>query len=738
MEYEKHFFRRSSLLVIFYLCCMIFFVCILYDAQIVHGADYLSESTTQVTTTQAVKTFRGPITDRNGKVLVSNRQIYTVTFDPELVEDDLSITPGEGNTVHSESVAQAMLRLLRLLQEQGIAWEDGLPVSQNMPWSYTIQDVTGTQRVRFQNFLRDRDWSSTEITADTKMPLMSGTLVREFALSASSALSADQLMELLRKDFGIPQSFTPQEARLVLGVLYELRLRTLEHNAATVPYFLAEDVSVELISLLNDGGFSGAVVDSKAVRQYHTDYAAHILGRIGAIPDRETLDALNEPYNTAKEAGEEDLSAYHHYQLNEQVGRDGAELAFESWLRGREGTRAITTDQNGKITSELYTIDPQPGGTVALTIDIDFQAKVEAALASGVETAKAGARNDEERERMKTIGGAAAVVSVKDSEILALATYPTYSQRTYQEDLETLSQDPAAPYTNRAVNGAYTPGSTFKPMTAVAALESGVIDTKTKINATGHWTYPGDPNSYANCWLYNSSRGRHGRINVSEAITVSCNFFFAEMGYQLGLDRLNEYAAAFGLGEHTGIEISERVGSRHENAPGEDQSPWAGFGQAQQLYTPLQLANYIAVLLRGGQRVDAHLLRDVTSYDGSSVLYTHQPEVLSEISISEETLAAVKKGMGDLVTKGSLAGEFKDCIVTAGAKTGSAQVGDVVANGVFVCFAPFEEPEIAVAVVIEQGRSGAALASTAVQILNDYFSPDDIGYAVVPEGELLP
>ena len=157
----------------------------------------------------------------------------------------------------------------------------------------------------------------------------------------------------------------------------------LFRSAATVPYLLAEDVEVELISLLNDGRFSGAVVDSKAVRQYHTDYAAHILGRIGSIPDREAQAALNEPYNTAKEAGE-DLSGYHYYQLNEQVGKDGVELAFESWLRGREGTRAITTDQNGKITSELYTIDPQPGGTVALTIDIDFQAKVEAALASGV------------------------------------------------------------------------------------------------------------------------------------------------------------------------------------------------------------------------------------------------------------------------------------------------------------------------------------------------------------------
>ena len=452
---------------------------------------------------------------------------------------------------------------------------------------------------------------------------------------------------------------------------------------------------------------------------------------------REAQAALNEPYNTAKEAGE-DLSGYHYYQLNEQVGKDGVELAFESWLRGREGTRAITTDQNGKITSELYTIDPQPGGTVALTIDIDFQAKVEAALANGVEAARAGAKNDEERERMKTIGGAAAVVSVKDGEILSLATYPSYSQRTYQEDYGTLSQDPAAPYTNRAVNGAYTPGSTFKPMTAAAALESGIIDPKTKINATGHWTYPGDPNSYANCWLYNSSGGRHGKINVSEALTVSCNYFFAEMGYQLGMERLNEYAAAFGLGEHTGIEISERTGARHENTPGEDQSPWAGFGQAQQVYTPLQLANYIATLLRGGQRLDAHLLRDVTSYDGGAVLYTHQPEILADLSLSEETLTAVKKGMGDLVTTGSLAGEFKNCTVTAGAKTGSAQVGDVVPDGVFVCFAPFEDPEIAVAVVIEQGRSGAALAPIAVQILNDYFTPGDTGYTVVPEGTLLP
>ena len=737
MEHEKNFFRRSNLLIIFYVVCLVLFVGVLYDAQIVHGADYRSQSSTQVTTSRTVESFRGIVTDCNGKVLVSNREIYTVTFDTSLVGDEPDLEPGEGNTVHSESVARAVLRLVRLFQQQGVEWDDGLPVSAHLPFSYTFADMTGAQRLRFQNFLTDRDWSPTEISAATKLPLMSDKLLKDSGLTASSALSAQQLIDLMRADFGIPADFTNYEARLVLGILYELRLRTLEKGAATVPYVLAEDISVELISLLNDGGFSGTVVSSRAVREYHTDSAAHILGRVGAIYDREERDALNAPYNEAREAGE-DTSAYHYYSLDDQVGKSGVELAFESYLRGKSGIRAITTNQEGKITSELYSTEPQPGGTVALTIDIDFQAQVERALAAGVEATKESARTEEEQERMKTIGGAAAVVSVADSSVLALATYPSYSQRTYDEDYPEFSQNPASPYTNRAVNAPYAPGSTFKPMTAIAALESGIIDTRTRINDTGTWRYPGDPNSYANCWIYNSSRGRHGKINVSEAITLSCNYFFAEMGYQLTIDRLNEYAAAFGLGEHTGIEINERVGRRHENQPGEDQAPWAGFGQASQEYTPLQLANYIAVLLRGGQRLDAHLLRDITSYDGSAVIYEHQPEVLSEVSISEENLAAVKKGMGDLVTKGDLAGTFQNCIVTAGAKTGSAQVGDVFANGVFVCFAPFEEPEIAVAVVIEQGRSGASLAATAVEILNDYFAPSEIGYAVAPEGTLLP
>lgn len=734
MENEKHFFRRTNFLIGAYVLCLLLFVGILYDAQIVNGADYLSQSTIQVTTTQIVESSRGIITDRNGKILVSNREIYTVTFDPGQVKDGPATEDG---AAQGESAASALLRLLRLLQSQGLTWEDGLPVSTAAPYAYTFPEATGTQRVRFQNFLADRGWSSTEITPATKLPLMSESLQKRFELTTSSALSASQLMELMEEEFHIPDSFTQQESRMVLGVLYELRLRTLARNAATVPYYLAEDIPVELISILNDGGFSGVVVGSRSVRQYHTDYAAHILGRVGAIYDREELDALNAPYNAAKEAGE-NTDSFHRYQMDEQVGKNGVELAFESYLRGRDGTRMITTNQDGKITSELYSIQPQPGGTVALTIDIDFQAQVEAALARGVEQVKAGAKDEQEALRMERVGGAAVVVGVKDSEILASATYPTYSQRTYLEDSETLSQDPAAPYTNRAVNSAYAPGSTFKPLTAVAALESGIITTKQRINATGTWYYPGDPNSVARCWLYRSSRGIHGRINVSDALTVSCNYFFAEMGYQLGMDRLNEFAAGFGLGEHTGIELGERTGVRHENKPGEDQSPWAGFGQASQEYTPLQLAGYIATLVRGGTRLDAHLLKNITSYDGSALLYQHQPQILSEVAMSEETLEAVKKGMGDLVTKGSIASDFAGCTVTAGAKTGSAQVGEENANGVFVCFAPFDDPEIAVAIVMEQGRSGSALAATAVEILNSYFSPGDIGIITAPEGALLP
>jgi len=732
---EKRFFRRADFLLGFFALCLIFFVWILYDAQIVNGKDYLARSTVQRTKTETIETSRGIIKDTNGKVLVSNQEIYTVTFDTDLV-------PDEEGVPRSETVARAVLRLLRLCQSCGVSWDDGLPVSMNAPFSYTLSDISTTQRNRFQNYLKDRKWSDSELTAASMQPLMSTSLRQKLQLDGSSILTADKLIELMRAGdtgFGIPEDFTDEEARLTLGVLYELRLRKLGGTlATTAPYVLAENISVEMISLLNDGMFSGAVVSSRSERQYHTEHAPHILGRVASIDSQEERAALNAPWTAAKEAGE-DTSAYRYYRNDDKVGKEGVEKAFETWLAGRDGSRLITTNQEGKITSEIYSIQPEPGGAVALTLDIDFQAEVEAILEQSVQKMnEADELNGEGPADENTRGAAAAVVSIADSSILALATYPTYSLMTYQEDLAEYSQDPRRPYTNRAIAGTYAPGSTFKMVTAAAALESGIITPNTKINATGSWVYPGDPNSHANCWLYNTTGGRHGSINVSRAITVSCNYFFAQMGYDLGLTRLNEFAAAFGLGQPTGIELWERVGTLPVNNPGEDQAPWAAFGQSNQAFTPLQLANYIATLARGGVRYDAHLLKNVSAYDGSGVIYTHEPQVLSDLELSDTTLAAIRQGMGNLVTNGDLTRYFKNCVVTAGAKTGSAQLGNDMTNGVFVCFAPYDNPEIALAVVIERGGSGSAVADTAVNILNAYFAPSEIGVITAPEGVLLP
>ena len=287
---------------------------------------------------------------------------------------------------------------------------------------------------------------------------------------------------------------------------------------------------------------------------------------------------------------------------------------------------------------------------------------------------------------------------------------------------------------NRAVSGTYPPGSTLKPATAVAALESGATTPTETLYDTGYWKYPSSSWS-GGTWCWN--RSGHGAVNVTSAITNSCNYYFAEMGYRMGLDTLNDYYAAFGLGEHTGIEIGDSAGLRASEEAGSDQAPWAAYGQANQLYTPLQLANYIATLVSGGKHCAAHLLKTVKSYDNSAVIATGSTEPLNTVEMSASTLESVKRGMLGYTT-GSLSAYFSRCVVSAGAKTGTAQLGgETKNNGVFVCFAPYEEPEIAVALVMERGGAGATLASTAVDILNAYFENPNAA-TVSAENTLLP
>ena len=372
---------------------------------------------------------------------------------------------------------------------------------------------------------------------------------------------------------------------------------------------------------------------------------------------------------------------------------------------------------------------------MALTLDIDLQADVERALAETI----TGMIDEDSNER----GGAAAVVSVGSGEVLALASYPTYDLSTFNEDYEELVADERLPMFNRATQGIYAPGSTFKMCTAVAALESGIITPSSIIQDRGIYTYYRDPQPM--CWVYRQGGSTHGRINVTQAITESCNYFFYEVGRLTGIRTLDSYASQFGLGQSTGIEIGDSSGvlaspewaDSHNQEWTDGQTITAAIGQSYNLFTPLQLANYIATLVGGGEHYQAHLLKNVKEYDNSRLLYVYDDEPLNTVEMSDSTTEAVTKGMHELTVSGGVAFAFRDCVVSAGAKTGSAQVGTDIANGVFVAYAPYEDPEIAVAIVIEKGGSGAALATTAVEIINSWFSHTQDDSAAMGENTLL-
>lgn len=660
--------RRVIALLAFFGAFLLLFAAVLYDAQILHGGENRAKSISSNAASETVTASRGIITDRNGKVLVSNRLAYTLVFDRSGFDDDAALNA-------------AILRLVQLCEETGTGWNDTLPIG------------------RVGNFLRySNARSETFDKFIEKNELTSGA-------------SGRQLLSELRELYHVDESLSEREARLIVGVRYELHSRD--------SYTFAEDVSTEVLSLITDGRYEGVTIRTASARVYNTALAAHILGTIGPIWQEEWSSSEDTGYVGYADKG---------YSMNDLVGKDGVEKAFESYLRGTDGRRLITTDETGKITGELYTREPQPGGTVALTLDIDLQADVEAALAETI----SGMIDKDSNER----GGAAAVVSVGTGEVLALASYPTYDLSTFNEDYDELVNDQRLPMFNRATQGIYAPGSTFKMVTAVAALESGIITPSSIIQDRGIYTYYKDPQPM--CWIYSQTGSTHGRINVSQAITDSCNYFFYEVGRLTGIRTLDSYASQFGLGQSTGIEIGDSSGvlaspewaESHDQEWTDGQTITAAIGQSYNLFTPLQLANYVATLVGGGDHYQAHLLKNVKAYDNLRLLYMYGDKPMNTVEISDSTLSAVTRGMHELTVSGSVAYAFENCVVSAGAKTGSAQVGTDIANGVFVAYAPYEKPEIAVAIVIEKGGSGAALANTAVEIINSWFSRAQDGTAI--------
>ena len=670
----KRFTRRLIALGGVVFLCALVFVVTLFQAQIVKGDEYLAQSVRTNAKVETVKGTRGVITDRNGKVLVSNRAVYTLNFDSSLVKSD--------------ELNDALLRLVQLMDEQGVTVKDTLPLSQKGPYAY---DTSGGSVKTLAKYLVSLKWMNEGDVDEDGLP---------------RSITGPALFLRLRNEYGIDDTLPAATVRTLVGLRYSLAVAKL--NGTTV-YEFASDVDVALISLIKDGGYAGVQVDTSSVRVYETDYAAHVLGYTGSIQDWDEYKDKDG------------------YTLASIVGISGAESAFEQYLHGSDGKRLVTYDDStGKVTGELYSVEPKPGSTVALTIDIDFQEDVEQALAS---TVTAMTKSDG-IER----GAAAAVVQVGTGDVLALASYPTYSLSTFRDEIAELTSDTMRPMWNRATQGTYAPGSTLKPLTAIAALESGATTVREKLYDSGKWTYPGYSASYTYCW----KRSGHGSLNVRGAIMNSCNYYFAEMGYRMGMDTLRKYYADFGLGSPTGIEIGDAAGLLPSQGAGENLAPWAAFGQANQLYTPLQLANYIATLSGGGDRYATHLLKNVRESGTGALEYVYDADPVQTIEMSSENLSAVLAGMHDLATDGAVAPYFKDCIVDAAAKTGTIQTGDTKNNnGAFVCFAPYDDPQIAVAIVIEKGGSGAALASTAVQVLNAYFSNASASSTVTGENTLL-
>ena len=729
MDHKERKNLRLGLLGAFGVGVLLIYLGLLFDIQVTNHDYYLSQSIRSIARTETVEASRGLITDRNGKSLVSSRPCYNLTFDASLLKA-------------GQDENEAILRLLELCEAQGVTWEDNLPITATAPFSYTLESASDVMRSRFLKYLIDlkpaREALAAYLYAHPETVLEEGEEVPAPDTGAldtvanvgekllekmegedltaevleGAGLSAHTLVELMRGEegFSLPVTFSLNEARMVLGVRYELSVRILVNTDA---YTMAEDVDISFVSLINDGNYAGAKITNSSVRQYDTTYAAHVLGYTTGIwaEDLENLEGKN-------------------YSGTDKIGRTGVEAAFEDYLHGTNGKRIVSTNADGKVTGEYYSVEPVPGNTVELTIDLDLQQVVEDALAKTVT-----AMNEEDGN--ETRGAAAVVLSTHGSEVLALASYPTYDLATFQQSsiFAQLKNDPGKPFQNRATSSPYAPGSTLKPLTAIAALESGNVTLTEKIRDTGWWNYPGTTRDGTYCW----NRSGHGLLNVTEAITNSCNYFFAEMGYRMGMDTLVEYLKDFGLGSSTGIEIGDISGTLPQNPEGQDLAPWAAYGQATQAYTPLQLANYIATLVNGGDLYDVHLLKSVKTYDNSEVVAVGQTEPRSTLDISAANLEAVKEGMlGYTQPGGMVYSAFRNCIVTAGAKTGTAQLGNNSKNnGVFVCFAPYDDPEIVVSIVIEKGDAGANLASTAVEILNSYFSADDIGTAIIGENQLL-
>ena len=696
---------RARILLGLFAFIMVLYAMRLFNLQII-STDGNTDNTTYYTTVTTVRAARGDILDRNGKVLVGNRASYDLVFNHFVIKS-------------ADNRNEYLYTLLKKCEELGVEHQDHLPVTTTRPFEYTLSDYSTAWQGYYQNYMSDRSWDP-----DVTAPL---------------------LIEKMRKLYKIPAGWTEEEARAVIGLRYEFDLRGVTKLPS---YVFISDVDSENLAAILELNTPGLMVESSTVREYHTTYGAHILGYMGAMTDAE--------WQENQKLG---------YSMDADVGKSGFEQAFETYLHGIDGQRLDKVTKEGTIVSQQYLEGKEPvaGNNVETTIDIDLQKVAEDALAKRMkELTDPNINTGGEGEGIDAQGAAVVVMKVKTGEILACASYPTFNLATMKEDWDAINSDDLKPLFNRAFGATYAPGSTYKMCTLVAAMEN--VYGPTNPNAgqpiyapgetifdTGVFSHDDFPDFHPTCLFYSSSYGSHGDLTAQDALKVSCNLFFYELGYRMTIDMMDETAKGFGLGEPTGIELTEKVGWRANEASkkasykNSADAAWNGgdrvlcaIGQSENRFTPLQLAVYTCTLANQGTRYRATFLNRVTSSDYRTLVYSNSPEVVSKMNISDTTYNTYVDGMRRVVTM--IGGTATTCFggpkdedntqwpskITVCAKTGTAQHSSGGSDhGVFVCFAPMEDPQVAIAIFGEKTAHGSSMAPVAEPILKAYFEMVD-------------
>lgn len=655
----------------------------LFWVQIVQGEDYLKKAEQQQLRSVTIKAPRGNILDRYGRPLVTNKTGYSLQIQKTKLPNN------EFNAI--------ILRLYDMLIEEGEEVLDTLPISQP-PFRFTFSD----QEPDIEKALEaETAWKSAK--------------PRQFGAD----MTAEEVMEKLRERYKISQDYSLEQLRKIAGIRYEMEMRGF---SVSTPFTIASDVSMNLVTKIKEeqSEFPCVNVISEYMRQYNQgSTAAHILGRVGVISPEE-----HEKYR------------HEGYKKTDIIGKQGIEKEFEKYLRGEDGLSILVQTSEGFEVQPEAGKPPSSGDYVVLTIDLELQKVLEQSLGQTIEDIRTRGGDPSAKSGGDAYCGAAVVIDVNNGEILAMASWPGYDPSRFNEEYTNLLNDPNKPMWNRAIGGTYPPGSTFKMLTSIAALESGTITPATIIQDKGVYRHYSDYQPV--CWIWSRNHTTHGNQTVTQALANSCNYFYYEVGRLMGIETINEYAKKFGFGQYTGIELSSEEAQGRLAGP-EDREKYGGgqwrggdtlqaaIGQSENLFTPLQLANYVATLVNGGTRYKPHLVKTIrSSVDGKCIL-EKEPEVVEQINIKPENLKAVLDGMFGVTEYGTASSVFRGYQIKVGGKTGSAQVPRGSDNGIFVGFAPFDRPEIAVAVIVEHGNSGSDVAPIVQAVFNHYFLKDQPG-----------